>query len=79
MSENKGTGVTNSFIKITNNKLGGFPFMVISPKSNALSYSSLLHFYALLEGFIWDIRQLRRYSPLDGLHVVKTVFYYLFV
>ena len=58
----------NQFISIQNNKLHGFPFK----EFNALSYSSLQRFYALLEGFLRDASQLLCYSSLDGLHAFET-------
>ena len=50
-----------------------FPLQSNSLESNALSYSFLPYFYALLEGFLLDISQLCCYSSFDGLYTSKWV------
>lgn len=43
----------------------------MSLNSNALFHPSLSRFYALLEGFFWNVLQLCHYSTLDGHHIFK--------
>ena len=54
------------------NSLHCSPFKLTALESNAFSNFSLPHFYARLEGFFWDIPQLRRSGLLYKLYAFKT-------
>ena len=64
--KNNGTDV----IPVANNKLHGYNFKWISPKS-LMHFPILLCFYALLKVFFWDVPHLRRYDDLYGLCYFK--------
>lgn len=52
--------------------LHGVRFQLIPDVSNALFQLRLLRFHDLLEGFVLDAPELRRYSSLDGFYAFKT-------